>query len=156
MVKISQVLATAAIVLAPVTATASDIFASRPDTVLGYFKDSGFPSKLTVDNVGDPLVEVKYFGTSFEVYFYGCSNNVNCTSVQFYSGYRTDGRVTLEQINQWNAENRFIRGYVTDEGAARIETDAYTGQDGLSSDDFDSLVNIWLRGLTDFETEIDW
>ncbi len=134
----------------------SNIMASDPASIIGYFESEGFPATLESDNQGDPLIEVKYFGSSFSVYFYGCDNNADCLSIQFFSGYRTEGSVDIARINEWNTEFRYLRAYLTDEQSSRIEYDIYTGTTGLSKDDFSGAVDNWTRGLQRFEEFIDW
>ena len=77
-------------------ASAQDrIVASDPDGIVAYFQAEGFPIELEVDGQGDPLIQVKYFGTSFSIYFWGCEDNQACQSIQFFSGYQTDAAVDL-------------------------------------------------------------
>ncbi|NKB26224.1 MAG: YbjN domain-containing protein [Rhodobacteraceae bacterium] len=134
----------------------SNVVASDPGSVIAFFESEGFPVTLDSDGQGDPLIEVKYFGNSFSIYFYGCDNNTDCLSIQFFSGYRTEGSVPVEKINEWNTEFRYIRAYLTEEQSSRIEFDVYLGANGLSHEDFDGVVDNWTRGLQRFEEFIDW
>ena len=88
---------------------AENIVASDPQVLLSYFFDQGIPAKLTIDDYGDPKIDARYFGTNFNIYYYGCSGGENCRAIQFFSGYRTDGRISLEQINSWNTTERYAR-----------------------------------------------
>ena len=146
----------AIVFLAPYPLLAENVIAASPESVLEWFQDEGFPSKLEEDNVGDPLVSVRYFDADFSVYFYGCQQNTDCTSLQFYSGYRLDGEIGFEKINEWNRERLFSRAYITEEGSARIEYDVVTGQSGVTDEDFDEIVSIWTKAQSDFEDFIDW
>jgi hypothetical protein len=134
---------------------AENILAADPDGVFTYFKDNSFPSRLTTDAVDDPLVQVKYLDTVFDVYFYGCVGNTNCQSVQFHKGYATDGTVTMAQTNAWNADTEFTHAYVTEDENVRLEFDVYTGNAGLLPYDFSAIVAIWLDSLTEFEKHIE-
>ncbi len=138
------------------TGFAQNIVATNPDGVHSWFQSEGIPAKLEVDGAGDPLVSVRYFDTEFSVYFYGCQQNTACTSLQFYSGYRVDGEVSLETINEWNTGRLFSRAYVTEQGSARLEFDVFTGQDGVSASDFDDIVSLWTSAQSDFEDLIEW
>lgn len=142
--------------LAALPAAAQNVVATNPDGVLAWFEGEGIPAKLEVDGAGDPLVTVRYFDTEFSVYFYGCQQNTACTSLQFYSGYRVDGAVSLETVNEWNTGRLFSRAYVTEQGSARLELDVFTGQNGVSAADFDDIVSIWTSAQSDFEDIIDW
>ncbi|MDH5797576.1 MAG: YbjN domain-containing protein [Paracoccaceae bacterium] len=155
MTKLSCATALAATLIAA-PAFGQNLVASDPEGIRNYLMEEGIPAKLTVDNVGDPLIEVRYFGTEFSIYFYGCTQNTDCTSIQYFSGYASDGAVSLEAINSWNENQRFARGYVTEEGAARIEYDIFLGETGLTTADFDTALSVWTRNLSEFEDFIGW
>lgn len=151
-----KAIAVSAVLMLPVAAAAQNVVAKTGESVAGFFKDEGAKVELTTDSVGDPNVKVEYYGNDFSVYYYGCDNNVDCDAIQFFSGYQTEGSVRLAKINEWNTENRFARGYISEEGSARIEMDLFLGDDGMSPDDFAQAVSLWTRAMQDFETFIDW
>ena len=151
-----KAIAASAVLMLPVAAAAQNVVAKTGESVAGFFKDEGAKVELTTDSVGDPNVKVEYYGNDFSVYYYGCDNNVDCDAIQFFSGYQTEGSVRLAKINEWNTENRFARGYISEEGSARIEMDLFLGDDGMSPDDFAQAVSLWTRAMQDFETLIDW
>ncbi|WP_259971523.1 YbjN domain-containing protein [Leisingera caerulea] len=153
---IIKAIAACAALMLPGAAAAQNVVATTGDSVADFFKDEGATVELTTDSVGDPNVKVEYYGNDFSVYYYGCDNNTNCNAIQFFSGYQTDGSVRLAKINEWNNENRFARGYISEEGSARIEIDVFLGDDGMSPDDFAQAVSLWTRAMQDFETFIDW
>ena len=156
MSKIARAAAIAASLSVAAPALAGNLVASDPDGIRNYLMEEGIPAKLTEDNVGDPLIEVRYFGTEFSIYFYGCTANQDCTSIQYFSGYATDWAIPLEAINSWNTNQRFARAYLSEEGAARIEYDVFLGEDGMTTQDFDTALSIWTRNLSEFEDFIDW
>ncbi|SEV88377.1 Putative sensory transduction regulator [Aliiroseovarius sediminilitoris] len=133
------------------SAFADPIKASDPQTVLAYFQDIGAPATLTEDSVGDPLIELQYYGTTFAIFFYGCSDNINCNSLQFYAGYTAENEISSEALNTWNAEQRYGRVYQDDEGNKKLEYDIYTGNAGVDSDDFDEMFDIWTELVESFE-----
>lgn len=151
-----KTIAAVAVLMMPVAAAAQNVVAKTGDSVAGFFRDEGATVEVSTDSVGDPNLKVEYYGNDFSVYYYGCDNNTNCDAVQFFSGYQTDGSVRLAKINEWNAENRFVRGYISDEGAARIEMDVLLADHGISPDDFAQAVSIWTRAMQDFEEFIGW
>ncbi|UWQ58698.1 YbjN domain-containing protein [Leisingera caerulea] len=153
---IIKAIAACAALMLPGAAAAQNVVATTGDSVADFFKDEGATVELTTDSVGDPNVKVEYYGNDFSVYYYGCDNNTSCNAIQFFSGYQTDGSVRLAKINEWNNENRFARGYISEEGSARIEMDVFLGDDGMSPDDFAQAVSLWTRAMQDFETFIDW
>ncbi len=150
-------LALAAVVSAlGAAASAENIVASDPGVLVAYFFDQGIPAKLTKDDYGDPLIDARYFGTNFQIYYYGCTGGENCRSIQFFSGYRTDGRISLEQINSWNTSERYARAYLSENLSARIEYDVQLGNTGMTEEDFNSVFSLWTQSVENFEEFIDW
>ncbi|MCK8463958.1 YbjN domain-containing protein [Aliiroseovarius sp. S1339] len=147
--------ATAAIAAFLATGALADpIKASDPQSVLGYFKEIGAPATLTEDSVGDPLIEIQYYGTTFAVFFYGCDDNKNCNSLQLYAGYTAENEISAEDLNSWNADQRYGRVYQDSDGRKKLEYDIYTGNAGVSSDDFDEMFDIWTELVKSFEDQL--
>ena len=148
--------AAVAAVSLPTLASAEMLVATDPDTLLQFFVEEGADVERTVDNAGDPKLKIDYYGTDFTLYFYDCTNNTDCKSIQFFSGYKTEGSVRKSKINEWNADNRFARGYISEGGSARIEHDLYLGNAGVDADDFAALTSKWSKAQGEFEEFIDW
>jgi len=150
-------LVTAALSLATFAASAAaqQIIASDPEGIKDWIASEGIVVKAETDSAGDPKLRVRYYGTSFSVYFYGCENNRDCDSIQFFAGYKTDD-VSLAQVNEWNAEFLYTRAYLSDSNSARIEFDVFLGHDGMSKRDFEDVFELWLGSVEDFEKHIDW
>jgi hypothetical protein len=145
-------LALAALLAAPAHA---DIIAGDGGPIIAWYVGEGADVRKSIDDYGDPLLDITHFGRAFQIYFYGCDDGRNCGSIQFFSGYQTTGGVRQADINDWNAGRRYLRAYLSDEGSARIEYDIHLGNGGLSQDDFAEVTAIWLRGMDDFEEHID-
>lgn len=136
------------------SALSDPIKASDPQTVLSYFQDIGAPATLTEDSVGDPMIELQYYGTTFAIFFYGCSDNTNCNSIQFYAGYTAENEISPEALNTWNADQRYGRVYQDADGRKKLEYDIYTGNAGVDSGDFDEMFDIWTELVESFEAEL--
>lgn len=154
--KIIAKLAAAAVIFLPSLASAEMLVATNPDTLVQFFVEEGADVESTVDNAGDPKLKIDYYGTDFVLYFYDCSDNTDCKSVQFFSGYKTEGSVRKSKMNTWNADNRFARAYISESGSARIEHDLYLGNAGIDADDFAALTSKWTKAQNEFEDFIDW
>lgn len=137
-------------------ASANQIKASDPDGMIKFLIAEGIDATLGEDDYGDPNIRIKYYRTNFSIYFYGCTDGVACTSIQFYVGYRSEGAWGQEQANVWNKERRFAKAYVTDKGSSRLEYDIHTGDHGLHPDDFVEAFSTWTRTIEQFEEEIAW
>lgn len=138
-------------------AMADNVLASDPQSFVNFFFQEGIPAQLTKDAVGDPLIEFRDSGETRALFFYDCTDNTDCLSVQFYVGYQPDTPVTLEKLNDWNSgERRFTRAYAASDGAVRLEMDVATSLDGISFRDFNDLKDLWLDRVTEFEEFIGW
>jgi hypothetical protein len=93
-------------------ARADPLLASNPQTFMDFFVAEGVSAQLTVDVAGDPLIEFLHEGEKKLLFFYDCVENRDCLAVQFFAGFKLDGPVSLEKLNDWNSgERRFTRAY---------------------------------------------
>jgi len=140
----------------PNLAAAEQVVANDATSIANFFLNEGLKPRVERDSVGDPKIKINYYGTEFVIYYYGCTDGENCDSIQFFSGYRTEGSIRLSAVNEWNVSQRFGYAYISDTGNARIEHDVFLGDIGMDADDFAKLVNRWTRAVKGFESHIDW
>ncbi len=136
-------------------AVAQTVSGARPDSVAAALREAGYRAELTKDDSGDPLIKSSASGASFLLLFYNCKENKDCSTVQFFAGFKKSG-VTLQQLNDWNTQYRFGRAYLTKEGSARIEMDVDLDKGGMSSALFIANVKTWEALLADFQKAIDY
>ncbi len=139
-----------------VPALGQNISAANPQAMFDYLRAEGIDASLGKDDYGDPNIRITYYDTNFSIYFYGCKDGAKCKSIQFYSGYRTEGEWTSDDANAWNQDRRFSKAYVSDNGNARLEYDVYTGVAGLQVREFADIFTNWTHSLSDFEAAIGW
>lgn len=154
--KLANLIAAATLAITPLAGQAETLTARTASSIEGFFLEEGAEIELLEDNVGDPQLNVTYYGSEFTVFYYGCANGEDCDSIQFYSGYAMGGSVRLKTINAFNAEKRWVRAYVAEDGAAKLEMDVFLGKDGVSADDFATMVSLWSRLMADFEGVIEF
>ncbi len=135
------------------TAQAQMVTAKNPQSVVSALQNAGYKAELTKDGTGDPLIRSSSGGSSFAVFFFGCTKNIDCATIQFFAGY-TDKKPTISLMNDWNSKKRFGRAYVTDTGAARIEMDVDLDDGGLSAKLFEDNVEFWVVTMSAFEKHI--
>jgi hypothetical protein len=133
----------------------SMVDATSPDAIVGLLQQAGYRANLTVDNVGDPLIESSAAGVDFSIYFYGCDNAVNCQSLQFSSGYDLERGTSFQAMNDWNSTQRFGYAYLDNESDPFVNMDVNMAY-GISTDSFFDTLAIWEQVLADFHTHIDW
>ncbi|WP_179380244.1 YbjN domain-containing protein [Jannaschia marina] len=132
------------------------ISASDPERVQRAMQEAGYLATMGTDDLGDPKISSKVSESNFSVFFYGCNNGTQCTSVQFSSGYDLDIPMNAKRINDWNRENRFGRAFVDDEGDPFIRMDVVLAEAGNSTESFAYNLDFWRLLIEDFEDFIDW
>ena len=149
-------IAAGALALLASSATAQNVTASNPQSLMDYYFGEGIPARLGRDSVDDPMITVRHSGSEYTIFFYDCTGGADCGSIQFYSGYNTGTSVDVQLVNQWNTDHRYSRAYVTGDGTTKLEYDVYMGSDGMSAVDFASTVALWAIEFEGFEQTIGW
>jgi hypothetical protein len=88
------------------------------------------------------------------VFFYNCTDNTDCRTIQFYVGYNEPNSATHETMNAWNRDNRFGRAYVGDDGIARLEMDIDLDDGGVSQALFEDNLEFWLTVMSRFADHV--
>lgn len=145
--------ASAALLLFAGPANAQMVRAQDPGSIVRALQGAGYKADLTKDDSGDPLIKSTSEGSAFAIFFFGCTKNVDCRTIQFFAGY-TDKTPTLSQLNDWNSRKRFGRAYVSDKGAARIEMDVDLDDGGISTKLFEDNLEFWVLLMSQFEKHI--
>lgn len=116
------------------------------DDVVGMLREMGFTPELTKDSDGDPLVNFQIEGVKTSIYFYENSGG-RYSAIQFYSGF--EDQPPISKVNDWNANHRYGRAYLSSAGKLHIEYDiALTG--GISRDNLEECVRRWHTVLSAF------
>lgn len=132
------VLATAA----ALPAAAQDLVtAADPDSVLEVAKGFG-SAELDTDGQGDPLIRGRIEGRQYSVYFYGCENNANCTTLQFWTYIPKTETLTLDAVNEWNSNKRFSTAFIDKDGDVGITYDVNL-YGGVSQTNLDDTFDWW-------------
>ncbi|WP_300515860.1 YbjN domain-containing protein [Aliiroseovarius sp.] len=150
------VLAAGALAFVATAASAQNVTASNPQSIMDYYFNEGVPARLGRDTVDDPMITVRQSGSEYTIFFYDCTGGADCGSIQFYSGYNADGSVSMQMVNQWNTDRRYSRAYVLDDGVTKLEYDVYMGGQGMDAVDFASVVALWVEEFEGFEATIGW
>ncbi len=144
-----------AVVLASVSslAQAQDIVdATNPEEINNIARGYGSASLLK-DNGGDPKIEGRIDGKGYSVYFYGCEDGKDCRSINLATGWASDGQYTIDEVNKWNRENRFVKAYIDDEGDPILEMDVNLHL-GVTRDNLDKTFDWWSYMMGEFTKDI--
>ena len=68
-------------------ASAQTVRAQSPQSLVDALQNAGYAAKLGTDRVGDPMITSGVAGTTFQIFFYNCTDHRNCATVQFHSAY---------------------------------------------------------------------
>jgi hypothetical protein len=137
-------------------AQAATVRAQDPQSLVAALQGGGYAAKLGVDKVGDPMITSGIGGTSFQIFFYNCTNHKECATVQFHSGYDLDHALPLETINEWNRSQRFGRAYLDKENDPILEMDVDLDDGGLSPALFIDNIEFWASILGNYEKHIGY
>lgn len=135
---------------------AADVQAQDPASVVAALQGAGYKAQLSQDDAGDPLIRSSSGGSDFLVYFYNCTANTDCRTIQFYAGYGEPENATAETMNDWNEKNRFGRAYLGDDGIARLEMDLDLDDGGMSRALFEDNLEYWVLVMSKFEEQIGY
>ncbi|HYW15664.1 MAG TPA: YbjN domain-containing protein [Allosphingosinicella sp.] len=137
-------------------AEAQMVKAQDPGTVVKALQEAGYSAKLGKDKLGDPMITSGASGTPFQIYFYNCTDNRNCATVQFNSGYDLKEPVSLERINEWNRNQRFGRAFLDKENDPILQMDLDLDDGGISRLLFVDNIEFWTSVLGRFEQHIGY
>lgn len=133
----------------PLTAQVKRVSAAEPASVATALQDAGYRAAPGKDDTGDPKVTSTMSGHTVTIDFYGCNNNKNCRSLQFYSSWETGGKLTLEKVNEWNLKKRWGKLAMDDEKDPVITLDIDTSPNGFDAELFQSLIRHWEAVIAD-------
>src|SRR5688572_5581692 len=137
-------------------AHAQMVRAQDPQSVVAALQSAGYRATVGVDRVGDPKIDSAASGTNFQIFFYNCTANRDCATVQFHSGYKVRTPVTLDRINEWNRTKRFGRAFLDKENDPILEMDVDLDDGGLSRPLFIDNIQFWTTILAEFEGHIGY
>jgi opacity protein-like surface antigen len=135
-------------------AQAQMVTAQNPASLVGALQGAGYRAELTKDSQGDPMINSASSGSNFVVYFYGCTNNIDCKTIQFMSSYKTEKIPELSLINDWNRRKRFARAWIENNGKTYLAMDVDIDDGGISSKLFEDNLEFWVSLMASFEKHI--
>jgi hypothetical protein len=121
---------------------------SDPARIFNLARGHG-SAEIGTDNRGDPKIDGRMHGVKYQIYFYGCKNGEQCSSVQFRAGFTQDNKQTIERMNEWNVAKRFGKAAIDKQGDATIEFNVNL-RGGVCSANFDETVGWWSTVLREF------
>jgi len=135
-------------------AAAQNLGANNPAAIAAVLQQAGYRAEITKDASNDPMIRSAAGGKNFQVLFYGCTNNKDCTTVQFYAAFAHKG-VTLEKINNFNKRMRWARVYLDNDADPVIEMDLNMDEGGIARANFRDNLDVWASVFGSFVSEFE-
>ncbi len=133
-------------------AQASDMIdATDPDKLAAILKGFGIARVETSSSTGNPKISARADGKEFQLYFYGCTDNANCRSVQFWAYWDKD--VALDALNAWNKDTRYGKVYLDEDKDVILEYDVNMVS-GVSDRTFEDSAEVWTELLSSVEKKL--
>ena len=139
-----------------VPAQAQLVRGQDPASLVTALKNAGYPATLGTDKVGDPTITSGVGGTSFQIFFYNCTDHKACATVQFHSAYDLKVPVSIERMNEWNRSKRFGRAFLDKENDPVLQMDVDLDDGGVSPALFIDNIEFWATILGEFEVSIGY
>lgn len=130
-------------------ARAQTITLRDPDLTAELLRVEGYEASADQTRPGEnPVLTANDDGLKFGLYFANCDEGKECQSVEFHAGFKNH-KLTLETINEWNREKRFVRAYLDKDGDVALSMDVKPG--GMERKLFVDHLAIWSSLLAQFE-----
>jgi hypothetical protein len=134
----------ASLALLATAATAQNLVtAEDPEKILEIARGFG-SAELERDDDGAPVIRGRMEGRRYSVFFYGCTDGKDCSTIQFWTFAPAPGN-PLDAVNVWNREYRFGKAYIDNVGDIVIEWDVNLWG-GVTAKNLDDTFD-WWRGV---------
>ena len=112
----------------------------------------GYRPTLGKAEDGDPQIKFKVQGKEVYIDFYDCNKTEFCGSLNISTGWALKTKLKATDLNQWNADNRYIRVYTDEENDPFLEDDIDL-DGGATMNNIKEFVKSYITQLEDFIAE---
>jgi hypothetical protein len=136
---------------------AGKVSVANPRSIAAALQEAGYRAKVVFDD-GNPYVDSAANGANFSISLENCKEHKNCQDAMFRSTYakKDEEPVTLETINKFNADHRWVRAYLGKDGGPVLEQDLLFTEQLMDKKMFEEAVTIWEDLMDDFHKAIDF
>jgi hypothetical protein len=117
--------------------------------VVTWLQGEGYKAQIITGDDGKQHVSSESSGIKFGVYVFDCKAD-RCGSFQFSAGFATHGKFDTSQMNKWNRDKRWCRGYFDSVNDPWVEEDVDLSPGGtyeMMDDEFTVFKNC-MDGFT--------
>ena len=118
--------------------------------VASWLQGQGYASEPVADKDGTQHLLFMYQAAKVGVYMYDCSGD-RCGSLQFSVGWATHGKFDISQMNRWNRDKRWCRGYFDDVNDPWVERDVDLTPGGSYEMLKDELFDVFKNCIINFK-----
>jgi hypothetical protein len=129
--------------------------AANPDGLVAAIVAMGYPAEIQKDGTGDPIIYSRANGGTFQIEFYGCTENRDCKTLRFFAGYDLENGTTLGKVNEWNSAQRFASAFLDAEDDPFLQMDVNT-EGGVSLRSLETSFEAWQALKRQFESHINF
>lgn len=85
-------------------------------SVADLLREIGYKAEIKTGDDGKKYISSAANGNAFQIFFYGCKEDRECGSFEFYSWYKKQPYFTPDLANEWNAKKRFLKVVIDKDG----------------------------------------
>ena len=130
------------------------VMASDAAGIQQAMMDAGYRAELTTDDEGNPKIIGNASASTYWILFLDCESTTGCLGLEFYVSYSLDAKPTLEAVDQFNNDFRYIRAFTNEDGDPRMMMDILARDGGLDKETFLEYVRLWTVIMPSFEEMI--
>ena len=121
--------------------------------VLDALRSFGYNATLTVDDVGDPKITGRMSRSTYEIFFYNCTDNDRCGFIQFSVGWDLADGISSAKINEWNSTKVWGQASRDDEDDPFLRM-VVNLDGGVTRTNFEDTIDWFRIALEGFESHI--
>lgn len=154
-----SVLTTALVLAMPATAPAAAGYLT-PGGMTGteladWLRQHGYPAQVKPDPTtpGDQIISSSVDGVNFDIYLYNCVGQGDarrCATIQYTAGW-TGSKATVDKVNAWDRDKRYIRAYLNENGDLFGQYDLDISPGG-TTEGLDFSLERWHEAIGIFKT----
>lgn len=129
------------------------IDATDPERVLNVARGFGSADLGTSPSTSNPRISGRIEGTRYYIFFYGCTNNRNCSDIQFRATWSAPGKYSLADMNTWNRSKRYGKAYLDSDNDPVLEMPVNI-KHGVAQRNLEDSFNWWKVALRGFKKDV--
>ncbi len=123
--------------------------------VQAWLLDAGYKAEIVKEEKGEDYVKSAAEGIKYDIFLRDCDAAHACRSLTFSAGFNLDKGTTAVKMNEWNADNRYVKGHIDEENDPYLQYDANLAPGG-TYEALDDDFSVWKGFLPDFKKFIGW